>query len=420
MARTRRRRAAAAAGLCLLAAGAAAALAPLLGPRGAVAAAAPPLRVTGNLPEWRAPGAPFVVTGWAGRRERVELRAGGRRIAGATAGRLGRFTLRVRAPLRAGRYALALRTPARRLALRPLVVRPVTLAAAGDVNLGDRIGAAIAVEGADAPWRAVAPLLRAADVAVVNLECAVSTRGSPSPKEYVFRGAPHALHGAARAGVDAVSVANNHAFDFGVEAFLDTLRHARAAGIAPFGGGADLGAARRPVILERGGLRIALLGYSDVRPLGVDAAAGKPGTARADTSWIAADVRAARRRADVVVVYFHWGVELSRQPDARQRTFADAALAAGASVVLGAHPHVLQPVERRGRRAVAWSLGNFVFGAASPGTTDSGILLLRLGGDGVRGVEFVPARIDGFTPVPDTSRARAAVGRMRRDAGVPG
>jgi poly-gamma-glutamate synthesis protein (capsule biosynthesis protein) len=412
----RRRRATAAAALALALAGIVLAVAPALEPRPAAAAKAQaqaaPLRLTTAVPGWLAPGVAFSVAGWADSGERVDLRVGGVRVASATAGRLGRFTLRGRTPLRAGEYPLVLGTPSRRASAGRLVVRPVTLAAGGDVNLGDRIGAAIQSDGPHAPWRHVAPLLRAADLAVVNLECAVSHRGAPVDKEYVFRGPPWALAGAARAGVDAVSVANNHALDYGSEAFLDTLVRARRAGIEPFGGGRDLAGARRPVLFERGGLRIALLGYSDVRPLGFDAAPGKPGTARADTGWIAEDVRAARRRADVVVVYFHWGVELARQPDARQRTFGDAALAAGAAVVLGAHPHVLQPVERRGRRVVAWSLGNFVFGAVSPGTTASGILLVRLGTDGVRGAELVPARIDGFTPVPDAARAAAALRRL--------
>ena len=412
----RRQRLAAVAGLALAAGGVAVALAPVLAPDHAAAAkAAPaPLRLETPLPEWLAPGARLRLAGWAGSGERVQLRANGLSLATATAGPLGRFALRVRVPARAARYQLALRTPTRRTPLPPLVVRPVVLAAGGDVNLGDRIGAAIASGGPHAPWAHVAPLLQAADLAVVNLECAVSDRGHPvAGKEYVFRGPPGALAGAARAGVDAVSVANNHSLDFGADAFLDTLARARRAGIEPVGGGADLAAARRPVVFGRGGLGIALLGYSDVRPLGFDAAPGKPGAARADTGWIAEDVTRARARADIVVVYFHWGAELARSPDARQRTFADAALRAGATLVLGAHPHVLQPLERRGRTLVAWSLGNFVFGAASPGTTETGVLLVRLGAAGVRDAELVPARISGFTPVPDRARAAAALRRLR-------
>ena len=122
-------------------------------------------------------------------------------------------------------------------------------------------------------------------------------------------------------------------------------------------------------MLEAGGLRIAVLGYSDVRPYGFDAGPDWAGTAPADPAAIAADVAAARRRADVVVVWFHWGQELEPSPNGRQQALATATLHAGASVVLGAHPHVLQPVSREGRKLVAWSLGNFVFPSGRPQTT---------------------------------------------------
>ena len=409
-----RRRAAAGAGFVLALAGATAALWPALAPaRGTDRQAAPPLRLDAPLPPWLAPGVRVRVSGWADAGARVQLRTRGTVLVSARAGRLGRFTLRVRAPGRRGRYKLVLAVGDRRASLRLLVVRPVVLAAGGDVNLDESIGTAIETRGADHPWTSVAPLLRAADLALVNLECAVSSRGTPVPgKQYVFRGAPGSLAGVARAGVDVVSVANNHSLDYGTDAFLDTLAHARRAGLRTVGGGADLDAARKPVILVRGGLRIAVLAYSDVRPLGFDAAGGKPGTARAESTWIAEDVARARRRANAVVVYFHWGTELATTPDARQRTFAHAALRAGASVVLGAHPHVLQPVERHRRKVVAWSLGNFVFGAASPGTTASGVLLVGLAADGVRSAELVPARIEGFRPVVDRARASRVLRRL--------
>jgi len=408
-----RRRAAAGAGLVLATAGTVAALSPALAPAGAPQRASAPLRLDGPLPRWLAPGARVRVSGWADAGARVQLQARRSVLATARAGRLGRFTLSVRAPARRGRYELVLTSGERRAQLRPLVVRPVVLAAGGDVNLGASIGDAIAAGGPDVPWRAVAPVLRAADLALVNLECAVSNRGTPvSGKEYVFRGAPRALAGLARAGVDIASVANNHSLDYGTDAFLDTLAHARRAGIRTVGGGDDLTAARRPVIVVRGGLRIAVLAYSDVRPLGFDAAEGKPGTARADLTWIAEDVARVRRRADTVVVYFHWGTELATTPDSRQRSFAEAAIGAGASVVLGAHPHVLQPLERRERRLVAWSLGNFVFGAVSPGTTASGILLVGLAADGVRSAELLPARIEGFRPRPDPVQAARVLRRL--------
>ena len=135
--------------------------------------------------------------------------------------------------------------------MKSLTVRPLVLAAVGDVNLGDRTALAISAHGAAYPWTGMAPLLRTADLAVANLECAVSVRGIPAGgKEYTFRAHPGALAAVGRAGIDVVSLANNHSVDYGGDALLDTIRHARRAGIATVGGGADLADARRPARFE--------------------------------------------------------------------------------------------------------------------------------------------------------------------------
>jgi hypothetical protein len=359
-----------------------------------------PLRVTSRLPDWLAPGATFAVEGWAGSRRRVVLLRGRQPWTLTTSGPLGRFRVRLRAP-GPGTYRLAVRSHGRLVRVGTLRVRPVTLAAVGDVTFGDRVEQEIAGSGPRYPWLSVARVLRSADIATANLEGAVSLRGDPTPgKEYTFRGPPAALGAAARfAGLDVVSLANNHTLDFGAEAFADTIRAARTFGVRTVGGGGDLAAARRPAIVHVGGLRIAFLGYSDVRPLGFTAGPGAAGTAPAWPELIAADVAFARRAADVVVVWFHWGEERQTQPNARQHGLAAAALNAGAAVVLGAHPHVLQPVSRPStRRLVAWSLGNFIFPAYSSGTETTGILLVRLDAHGVRGHAWRPARIAGVQP----------------------
>jgi poly-gamma-glutamate synthesis protein (capsule biosynthesis protein) len=187
---------------------------------------------------------------------------------------------------------------------------------------------------------------------------------------------------------------------------MDTLAAARRAGLATVGGGATIDLARRPAILDAGGLRIAVLGYSDVRPYGFDAGPDWAGAAPAYPSAIAADVAAARRRADLVVVWFHWGHELQTQPNGQQQALAAAALGAGASVVLGAHPHVLQPVTRQGRKLVAWSLGNFVFPSGRPQTRSTGILVAALDSRGVKSFRLARATIEGFRPVLDSPPAR--------------
>jgi hypothetical protein len=356
--------------------------------------------VTSTLPPWRAPAGVLVVRGTAEPAEVVTLFVGPRQRTATTA-ETGRFRISMRVPRDPGRHPVAVevaRDPIVRMELGRLLVRRLRMAVVGDVNLGDRPGAAIATYGARYPWLSVAPILRFADIAVANLECSVSTRGSPVPgKQYTFRGRPSSLRAMARyAGVDLITVANNHSLDYGRLAFADTLSYAHNYGMKTIGGGRNLAVARRPAFFRLGGIRVALLGYSDVRPPGFDAGPTWSGTAPAFPSYIASDVRRARSRADAVVVYFHWGVERTFTPNARQRSLARTAFAAGATVVLGAHPHVLQPTAQpRPRRLVAWSLGNFVFGANSPGTERTGILRVRLGHAVPLRYGFRRARIGG-------------------------
>ena len=357
-----------------------------------------PIRPAGRLPAWLAPGGRLTVGGFGAPRARVALLVGGKRIGEAAAGKRGRFTVTGRVPGRAGRYPVAVSQLGRRVPVAggPLRVRPVTLAAVGDVTFGDGVGWRIARTSPRYPWLDVASTLRAADIATANLEGAVTEHDTQEPdKLFTFRGPATSLRAAVRfAGIDVFTLANNHSRDYGARGLLDTVRAVRAAGGATIGGGADLAAARAPAIFERGGLRIAFLGYNDVPPWNFTARPGYPGTAPAIPVDIARDVHAARGRADLVVVWFHWGYELQPIQNGRQEELARAAFAAGATLVLGAHAHVLLPVaEPLPQRLVAWSLGNFVFVPRSVETARSGILEVALGLRGVVGHRLRPVQI---------------------------
>lgn len=364
------------------------------GAAGAPRLAAPGVAATATSADLRAAGFPPY------ERLTFELRRNGSwaRIRSARTGRRGiaRTTF---TPARQGRYALRAHSAELVSRRRVLRARHVSLAAVGDINLGDGPGAVMRSRGARYPWRDVAPVLRGADLAFGNLECTVSRRGRPVPKQYNFRGRPSALRAAARfAGLDVLNLANNHTVDYGRGALLDTIGFTRRWGMTPVGAGRDVAAARRPRVVRRLGLRIAFVGFSDRLPLSFYATPSRAGTSFASVPAIRRGVRRARRRADVVVATFHWGDELARYPTARQRLFARTATRAGATAVIGAHPHVLQPRRRRGRRIVAYSLGNFVWSAGSAATTRTGILMLRLSGRGVEGSRFRRARIVGSQP----------------------
>ncbi len=374
-----------------------------LGPAGA-AASVPSLEL--HAPHVLATGLPVPLRGSGatpGERVRIEVRLEGRwrRLATVRAAAGGRFARAVRPRRVRARYVLRA-VAAGGVASRPVRVRarPVLLAAVGDVNLGDSPGELIAAYGPRYPWTGTARVLRSADLAFGNLECAVSKRGAPVPKRFNFRGSPAALRAMADfAGFDVLNLANNHTGDYGTRALLDTVTNVRRFGMKAVGAGGSLASAAEPRVITRLGLRIAFVGFSNILPAEFWAGPDKAGTQPATPELIARGVRRAKRLADVVVATFHWGVERSTTEDARQVAFAQIALGAGADAVIGAHPHVLQPIRRVGpRRLVAYSLGNFVFGASSPGTTRTGILRVKLSARGVEGYRLRRAVIEGTRP----------------------
>jgi poly-gamma-glutamate capsule biosynthesis protein CapA/YwtB (metallophosphatase superfamily) len=281
------------------------------------------------------------------------------------------------------RYRLVLPgEPARTL---PLRVRPVRLAAIGDVSPGSALDA-VRAHGPAWHWSKVGAWLRGRDLVVANLETAVGTGGTPWPaKNYHFLSPPATIRAMAKSGgVDVVTVANNHAVDYGRATFVGGLRTIRATGMLTAGGGSTLKGALKPAIIERGGLRIAVLGFDGYPPFAYWATAKRPGLAPATAAAITGAVQAARKQADVVIVYVHWGTELRTKPGVKQKALAKAALAAGADVVLGAHPHVLQPiVTYPSGRLLAYSLGNFVFNPGSVVATRTAALAIDLGRGGV-------------------------------------
>jgi poly-gamma-glutamate capsule biosynthesis protein CapA/YwtB (metallophosphatase superfamily) len=294
----------------------------------------------------------------------------------------------------------------------PVTVRPLRLASVGDINLS----------GAPAdPWRGTGRALKSADIAFGNLESAVSTRGEPFPKEYNFRAEPAALAGLRRnSGIDVLNLANNHVGDYGPQATVDTVRGVERHGMKAVGAGPNLQRALAPQVVKRLGLKVAFVGFSEIAPIEFAAAPGHPGTAWASPDHVAAAVQAARRKADIVIATFHWGIEKQTLETAQQRELADLAVRNGAQVVIGAHPHTLQPVRRQGGAIVAYSLGNFVFAAQSPETTTTGILELGLTAEGVSRADWRAARISGGLPLLDKRAPRRLPLRdnLAMDAGV--
>ncbi|MEO8016308.1 MAG: CapA family protein [Pseudomonadota bacterium] len=261
----------------------------------------------------------------------------------------------------------------------------VDLAFVGDVMVAEEPGALI--EAGNDPFAGLAKLLDAKRLRVANLECVVAMGGVAEIKPFTFRAHPRTI-AAIQKYFDGVSVANNHSGDFGKQAFAEQLGLLDAAHLPYFGGGRDLAQAHVPWVAERGGLRIAFLGYVEFKPRSFEAGAAIPGVAwSGEDEFVLRDIRDARAKyhADLVIPFMHWGWEDEGTPSERQRMFARRMLDAGADMVVGSHPHVTQGAEIYRGKPIIYSLGNFLFnGFDTEATTTGWLLEARLGKSGVK------------------------------------
>ncbi|MES2215792.1 MAG: CapA family protein [Patescibacteria group bacterium] len=246
----------------------------------------------------------------------------------------------------------------------------------GDIMLSRNIGS-LMVENNDwgYPFEHVKDFLKKADLTFANFENPVSTRGENVGSIYSFRVDPRVLQGMTDSGIDVVSIANNHIWDWGPEAFADTLTLLPASDITPVGGGNDYATVHTPVVKDVKGTKIAFLAYTRLVPGFLSRTDSVPAVAYPTIEQIALDVDVAKTMADLVVVSFHWGNEYETKHNAEQELWAHAAIDAGANLVVGHHPHVMQEVERYNDGYIAYSLGNFVFDQNFSEDTSKGLVL---------------------------------------------
>ncbi len=271
-----------------------------------------------------------------------------------------------------------------------------TLLFVGDVMLARGVERKMMAKGDwTYPFLKIAETLRAADLVFGNLECPVSDTGRNLHHLYSLRADPKALEGVKVAGFRVLSVANNHIDDWDRPALVDTLARLRAAGILPVGAGADDLEAHHPVIVNLEGTKLAFLAYVGIEPKDASAGPHRPGVAWLDPDRAAADIRLARNLADLVIVSLHWGVEYSTRPTRDQVKLAHDLVDTGADLVVGAHPHVVQPVEQYHDRWIAYSLGNFIFDQKNPATHRGLMLKATLRDKQIAEVTSIPTSIDG-------------------------
>jgi poly-gamma-glutamate synthesis protein (capsule biosynthesis protein) len=264
----------------------------------------------------------------------------------------------------------------------------------GDVALGRSMEAQLARYGSAYPWQGLRPLLLEADLAVANLEGVLATAGQPLDKSYLLRAHPLWSQSLVEAGLDLVTLANNHALDYGEEGLDETLVVLGAQDIEVVGAGRSQDEARRPAEFTLNGVRVALLGYAAARWNGsVDV----PATERVAWAYpeaVQADVVAMRDRADLVVVILHAGTEYASLPSSDQVTVAHAAVDAGADLVVGHHPHVTQTIERYKQGLIIYSLGDALFDIPRPAAMRGHLLRVHVSQEGVQQAELWPFWIE--------------------------
>lgn len=260
----------------------------------------------------------------------------------------------------------------------------------------------------------IMPVLERADVAMLNLETAITDRGTPVPgKTYHFRSPPEAFLALRAAGVDVVNMANNHALDYGPVGMHDTFDAIARSGMPVVGIGKNADEAYAPYLAVVNGQRIAIFGTVDwLEPNLVSdwtATDSKPGLAFSiDPTRLVAGVAAVRPNVDTLIVFLHWGVEQTTCASPAQHSLAQALIAAGADILVGSHAHRVFGAGHTDGAFVAYGLGNFVYFREDGASGSSGVLLLRATGRRVDAYTWVPARIVHGIPHPETGTAAAA------------
>ena len=284
-------------------------------------------------------------------------------------------------------------------------VRDVTIAFAGDILLDDNYSMMATLYSRangirDCIDESLMREMNEADVFILNNEFTFTDRGEPLPeKQFTFRSKPQNVSILKEMGVDVVSLANNHAYDYGEVSLLDTMETLDGAGILYAGAGRNIEEASAPVYYEVGGMKLGIvaatqierLDYPDTKGATADAA----GVFRCwNSDAVLTTVKEAKENCDFVIAFIHWGSENTEEVDWSQKELAQNLAEAGADLIIGNHSHCLQPIEYVENVPAIYSLGNFWFNSK---TVDTCIVKAVVGKEGLKSLQFVPALQSGCT-----------------------
>ena len=292
----------------------------------------------------------------------------------------------------------------------------ISLVAVGDIMLGGTAEEVLIENGYDYPFAKVQHLLADADIVIGNLEGPLTNlcESTLDDKEYIFRSPPDLVAPALKkAGFNILNLANNHILDFDIQGMTDTIENLNKLNIQTVGTGNNSADARSGTVLQTNNGSVGFLSYSLTFPESFWATKDKAGTAFGHEKDIREDVQRLSKQADYVIVSFHWGREKSLELRPYQPKLGRTAIDAGADIVLGHHPHVLQAVEEYNDGLIIYSLGNFVFGSYSTDAKTSVIARLTLHNGKYYSAEFTPINVSNteviFQPHPLTGSAASTV-----------
>lgn len=274
----------------------------------------------------------------------------------------------------------------------------IIFAFGGDVMMDSFIGDYIQRQGVDYPWTDVQAIMQEADYSVVNLETSVSTGGTTKKKKgYGFRSHPDTVEGLANAGINVVSLANNHVMDFGKEALYETLEVLEQYTIHYVGAGKNGAEAEELKVIKKKGVTVGFLNFTSIIPWEKwTAAEHEPGAAgfrMNQYDHLLEHVELAKKKVDILVLLLHWGQEYAVNPSEKQIQLAHEAIDFGADIIVGHHPHVLQGVEFYHEKPIFYSIGNFVFLKNNEDCGKTGIFQVTWEGDSAAKVQFYPVHI---------------------------
>jgi poly-gamma-glutamate capsule biosynthesis protein CapA/YwtB (metallophosphatase superfamily) len=267
----------------------------------------------------------------------------------------------------------------KRLPLSEPVQAPMTsIVAVGDIMIGSHVAYFLNKFGVGYPFDSTRQILISGDATIGNLEAPFSKTGTQFEKEFAFKIHPKYARGLPAAGFDVFTLANNHTMDFGKDALINTMRTLDTLGIGHCGAGVSYSESKKPALFTKDGITFAFLGYSCTFPKEFWARHDSAGTCSPNESDMVESIRACKKIADYTIASFHWGQELRDTPKDYQIYLAHLAIDAGADLILGHHPHILQGMEIYKNRLIIYSLGNFTFGAYSENAKESMIVKVYL------------------------------------------